>query len=357
MSSHVTDIQIKKAGSRKSRPADADLVFGTVFTDHMFLMDYSEEHGWHCPRVEPYQVLPLDPAAMSLQYGQSVFEGLKAYRGADGKIGIFRPSAHGERLVRSCERMCIPEIDPELFVRALKAVVQTDAEWVPSARGTALYLRPTVVASEPALGVRPARRFIYYVIMTPGGPVYGPDPRLKILVSDQHVRAVRGGAGFAKTGGNYGPTLYATRAAQEQGFHQVLFLDGVHREYVDELGIMNFMVRIGDEVVTPPISDTILAGVTRDSVLTLLRDWGLSVVERPVSISEIFEAGHRGRLMEAWATGTGAGIAAIGELSYRGERLVINAGESGALTRKIDATLTGIRYGESEDPHGWMEWL
>ncbi len=353
----MTDIQIKKSGSRKPRPADADLVFGTVFTDHMFVMDYSDDHGWHCPRVEPYQALPLDPAAMALQYGQSVFEGLKAYRSKSGSIGIFRPSAHGERLVRSCARMCIPEIDPDLFVEALKALVQVDAEWVPSARGTALYLRPTVVASEAALGVRPARRFIYYVIMTPGGPVYGSDPRLKILVSDRHVRAVRGGAGFAKTGGNYGPTLLSTREAQQQGFHQVLFLDGVHREYVDELGIMNFMVRLDDEVVTPPLSDTILAGVTRDSVLTLLRDWGVPVVERPLSITEIFEGGRRGHLKEAWATGTGAGIAAIGELSYRGERLVINGGDTGALTRKIDAALAGIRYGESEDPHGWMERL
>jgi branched-chain amino acid aminotransferase len=321
----------------------------------MLLMDYSDEQGWHCPRVEPYQVLPLDPAAMGLQYGQCVFEGLKAYRAVDSTVAIFRPSAHGDRLARTCERMCIPEIDPAFFVRSLKTLVDVDADWVPSAPGTSLYLRPTIVASEATLGVRPARRFIYYVIMTPGGPLYGRDPKLKILVSDRHVRAVRGGAGFAKTGGNYGPTLYSTRDAQQRGFDQVLFLDGVHREYVDELGVMNFMVRLGDEVVTPPASDTILAGVTRDSVLTLLRDWGVPVVERPISISEIFDAGRRGRLAEAWATGTGAGIPAISELCYRGERLAINGGESGPLTRKIDAALTAIRYGQAPDPHGWME--
>lgn len=351
----MTEIQIKRTATRKPRPEDPGLVFGSVFTDHMFLMDYTEEHGWHCPRVEPYQTIPLDPAAMGIQYGQSVFEGLKAYRTKGDRVAIFRPSAHAERLVKSCTRMCIPEIDPELFVHALKTAVDVDRDWVPSAEGSALYLRPTVVASEPALGVRPARRFIYYVIMTPGAPAYGADPRLKILVADRYVRAVRGGAGFAKTGGNYGPTLYASREAQQQGFHQVLFLDGVHREYVDEIGIMNFMVRIGDEVVTPPLSDTILAGVTRDSVLTLLRDWGVPVAERPLSIREIFDAGRRGQLAEAWATGTGAGIAPISELCYRGDRLTINGGDSGSLTRRIDAALTGIRYGEAEDPHGWME--
>jgi branched-chain amino acid aminotransferase len=353
----MTDIQIKKATTLKPRPRDADLVFGTVFTDHMLLMDYSEDHGWHCPRIEPYQALALDPAAMGLQYGQSVFEGLKAYRTRDGGVGIFRPSAHAERLTRSCDRMCIPEIEPELFVDSLKTLVQVDADWVPHTHGTALYLRPTIVASEAAIGARPARRFVYYVIMTPVGPVYGSDPKLKILVSDQHVRAVRGGAGFAKTPGNYAPTLTSTRDAAQQGFDQVLFLDGVHREYVDELGIMNFMVRIGDQVLTPPLSDTILAGVTRDSVLTLLRDWGVSVAERPISIREIFDAGRRGQLSEAWATGTGAGIAAIVELCYRGERLAIGDGASGQLTRKIDAALTAIRYGAAEDPRGWMEAL
>ena len=351
----MSDIQIRKTASRKPRPADADLKFGTVFTDHMFLMDYAEDHGWHCPRVEPYQALSLEPAAMVLQYAQSVFEGLKAYRSVKGDVAIFRPSAHAARLRRSCERMCIPEIDPALVVRSLKAAVQVDIDWVPRAPATSLYLRPTIIASEAGLGMRPSRRFIYYVIMTPAGPYYGSDKTLRILVSDTYVRAVHGGTGACKTGGNYAATLFPTREAERQGFDQVLYLDGVQRQYVDELGVMNFMVRLGDEVVTPPLSDTILAGISRDSVLTLLRDWGVPVAERPLSIDEVFAAGRDGRLAEVWATGTGVGIAGIGELSYRGERLAIGGGKTGPLTKRIHSALAAIRYGEADDPHDWME--
>jgi branched-chain amino acid aminotransferase len=351
----MSDIQIRKTASRKARPADADLKFGTVFTDHMFLMDYAEDQGWHCPRIEPYQALSLEPAAMVLQYAQSIFEGLKAYRSVKGDVAIFRPSAHAARLRRSCERMCMPEIDSDLVVRSLKAAVQVDIDWVPRAAGTSLYLRPTIIGSEAGLGMRPSNRFIYYVIMTPAGPLYGSDKTLRILVSDTYVRAVRGGMGSCKTGGNYAATLYPTREADRQGFDQVLYLDGVQRQYVDELGVMNFMVRIGDEVVTPPLSDTILAGISRDSVLTLLREWGVPVAERPLSIDEIFAAGRDGRLAEVWATGTGGGIVGIGELSYRGERLAIGGGKTGPLTKRIHGALAAIRYGEADDPHGWME--
>jgi branched-chain amino acid aminotransferase len=350
----VSDIQIKKTKTPKPRPADQDLKFGAVFTDHMFVMDYAEEHGWHCPRVEPYQALSLEPAAMALQYAQSVFEGLKAYRAVDGRIGIFRPAAHAARLQQSCERMCIPGLDADLVVRSLHTLVRVDADWVPRSPGTSLYLRPTIVASEAALGMRASKRYIYYVIATPAGPYYSAEKTLKILVSDEYVRAVRGGMGSCKTGGNYAATLYPTREAERQGFDQVLYLDGVEREYVDELGVMNVMVRIDNEVVTPPLSDTILAGVTRDSVLTLLRDWGMSVRERRLSIHEIFDAGRGGRLSEVWATGTGVGIAGIGELSYRGERLVIAGGRNGPLTRKIRDALAGIRYGQAADPHRWI---
>lgn len=351
----MTEIEIRQTTSRKPRPADEEIKFGTVFTDHMFLMDYGEDRGWHSPRIEPYRAVSLEPAAMVLQYAQAVFEGLKAYRSMQGDIAIFRPSAHAEGLVRSCERMCIPPIDADLLVRSLKTLVEVDADWVPHAQGTSLYLRPTIIASEAGLGMRPARRFICYIIMTPAGPFYGRDKTLRILVSDTYVRAVRGGMGACKTGGNYAATLLPTREAERAGFDQVLYLDGVSREYVEELGIMNFMVRIGDEVVTPPLSDTILAGVSRDSVLTLLRDWGIAVVERPLSIAEIFAAGRGGRLAEAWATGTGAGIAAIGELCYRGERLAIGGGVMGQLTRRIYDALAAIRYGETSDRYGWLE--
>jgi len=349
-------IRITRATTRKPKPKDSELGFGTVFTDHMFVMDFQEEKGWYDPRVEPYGPFTLDPAAAVLHYAQSVFDGLKAFRGRDGRVRLFRPQKHIERLNHSARRMCIPPLDPDCALKSLVTLVGIEKDWVPASVGHSLYVRPTIVASEPFLGVRPAHSYIYFVILSPVGAYYpeGMNP-VKILVVDKYVRAVGGGVGAAKTAGNYAASLYAAEEAKHQGYTQVLWLDGVHRKYLDEVGTMNIMVKIGDEIVTPPLtSGTILPGVTRDSALTLMREWGLRVSERQVSIDEVREAAHRGALKEVWGTGTAAVISPVGELAYQGERIVINGGRIGELTRKLYDAIVAIQYAEAPDTHGWL---
>ena len=347
-------IRISRASAKKAKPKDSELTFGTVFTDHMFVMNFQEEKGWYDPRVEPYGPLAMDPAAAVLHYAQAVFDGLKAFRGRDGSVRLFRPQKHVERLILSSQRLCIPPLDPELALKSLVTLVGIEKDWVPSTVGTSLYVRPTIIANEPFLGVRPAKSYIYYVILSPVGAYYpeGINP-VKILVVDKYVRAVEGGVGSAKTGVNYAASLYAAEEAKHAGFTQVLWLDGRERKYIDEVGTMNIMLKIGDEVVTPPLSGTILAGVTRDSALTLMRDWGLRVAERPVTIDEVAAAARKGTLEEVWGTGTAAVISPVGELAYRGERLVINGGRIGTLTQKLYDTIVGIQYGTAPDPRGW----
>ena len=349
-------IRITRATTRKPKPKDSELGFGTVFTDHMFVTDFQEEKGWYDPRVEPYGPFTLDPAAAVLHYAQSVFDGLKAFRGRDGRVRLFRPQKHIERLNHSARRMCIPPLDPDCALKSLVTLVGIEKDWVPASVGHSLYVRPTIVASEPFLGVRPAHSYIYFVILSPVGAYYpeGMNP-VKILVVDKYVRAVGGGVGAAKTAGNYAASLYAAEEAKHQGYTQVLWLDGVHRKYLDEVGTMNIMVKIGDEIVTPPLtSGTILPGVTRDSALTLMREWGLRVSERQVSIDEVREAAHRGALKEVWGTGTAAVISPVGELAYQGERIVINGGRIGELTRKLYDAIVAIQYAEAPDTHGWL---
>jgi len=348
-------IRITRAAAKKARPKDKDLTFGTVFTDHMFVMDFQEEKGWYDPRIEPYGPLSLDPAAAVLHYAQAVFDGLKAFRGKDGTVRLFRPQKHIERMNNSAKRMCIPPLDPEMALKSLVALVGLEKEWVPSTVGTSLYVRPTIIAKEAFLGVRPAHSYIYYVILSPVGAYYpeGMNP-VKILVVDNYVRAVEGGVGAAKTAGNYAASLYAAEEAKHAGFTQVLWLDGRERKYLDEVGTMNIMLKIGDEVITPPLtSGTILPGVTRDSALTLMREWGLRVAERQVSIDEVAQAAHRGTLKEVWGTGTAAVISPVGELAYKGERIVINQGRIGELTQKLYDAIVGIQYATAPDTHGW----
>jgi len=347
-------IRISRATTKKPKPKDSELTFGTVFTDHMFVLDFQEEKGWYDPRVEPYGPFPLDPAAAVLHYAQAVFDGLKAFRGRDGQVRLFRPQKHVERLIQSSQRLCIPPLDPDLALKSLVTLVGIEKDWVPSTVGTSLYVRPTIIASEPFLGVRPAKSYIYYVILSPVGAYYpeGINP-VKILVVDKYVRAVEGGVGAAKTGVNYAASLYAAEEAKHAGFTQVLWLDGRERKYIDEVGTMNIMIKIGDEIVTPPLSGTILAGVTRDSALTLMRDWGLRVSERPVTIDEVAAAARTGTLEEVWGTGTAAVISPVGELAYKGERLVINGGRIGTLTQKLYDAIVGIQYGTAPDTRGW----
>jgi branched-chain amino acid aminotransferase len=350
----MNPIRITRATTLKKKPKDGELGFGQLFTDHMFLADFQEEKGWYDPRVEPYGPIPMDPAAAVLHYAQAVFDGLKAFRGVDGKVRLFRPDKHVERMNNSARRLCIPPLDPEMALASIVALVGLDRDWVPRTVGTSLYVRPTVIANEAFLGVRPARSYIYYVILSPVGAYYpeGMAP-VKIRVEEKYVRAVEGGLGAAKTGANYAASLMAGEEAKHSGYTQVLYLDGVHRRYLDEVGTMNMMVKIGDEVLTPPLSGTILAGVTRDSVLTLLRDWGIRATERPIGIDEVVAAHKSGTLAEAWGTGTAAVISPVGELAYRGEKMVIGGGQIGPLTQRLYDAIVGIQYGKTPDPHNW----
>ena len=353
----MTEIATTRTANPKQPPADETLTFGTVFTDHMFMMEYHEGQGWHDPRIVPYAPFSMDPATCVLHYGQAIFDGLKAFRGQDGQIRLFRGKDHANRLNRSAHYLCIPQLDPALVEESIRALVEVDQRWVPRLPGTSLYIRPTVIATEAFLGVHPSHSYLYYVIVGPVGAYYkeGMNP-VRILASDTHVRAVQGGLGAAKTGGNYAASLFGAEEAQKAGYTQVLWLDGVEHKYLDEVGTMNIMLKIGDEVITPPLNGAILAGITRDSVLTLLRSWGQRVSERPVSIGEVTAAATAGNL-EMWGTGTAAVISPVGELGYKGERYVINGGKTGALTRKLYDTIVGIQYGTAPDPFGWTRLL
>ena len=352
----MTNIAITRTTKPQPRPSDDSLTFGTVFTDHMFVMDYEDGKGWHDPRIVPYAPFSLDPAASVLHYAQAVFDGLKAFRGKDGTVRLFRAKKHAERLNLSCERLCIPQLDVGLILESFNKLIEVDEAWVPSKAGTALYLRPTVIASEAFLGVRPSKRYTYFLILSPVGPYYaeGMNP-VKILATDQYVRAVPGGTGAAKTAANYAASLYGAEVAKKAGYTQVLWLDGVHHKYLDEVGTMNIMVKIGDEIITPELNGAILPGVTRDSILTLMRDWGLKVSERPVSIDEVFAASANGTLAEMWGTGTAAVVSPVGELGFRDKKIVINGGKTGPLTQRLYDAIVAIQYGETNDAHGWTQ--
>ena len=350
----LNPIRISKATTHKPKPKDGDLGFGQIFTDHMFVADFQEEKGWYDPRIEPYGPIAMDPAAAVLHYAQGIFDGLKAFRGVDGKIRLFRPQKHIDRMNGSARRMCIPPLDPEMALNSIVALVGMERDWVPRTVGTSLYVRPTIIATEAFLGVRPAKSYVYFVILSPVGAYYpeGMAP-VKIRVEERYVRAVEGGLGGAKTGANYAASLMAGEEAKHEGYTQVLYLDGVHRRYLDEVGTMNIMVKIGEEVITPPIAGTILPGVTRDSVLTLLKDWGVTATERTIGIDEVVAAHKAGTLREVWGTGTAAVISPVGELAYRGEKMVIGGGQIGPLTQRLYDAIVGIQYGRTPDPHGW----
>jgi branched-chain amino acid aminotransferase len=346
------------AAKRKPRPADADLVFGRVFTDHMAVVDYEKARGWYDPRVVPYAPLSLDPAAAVFHYAQEMFDGLKAFRGADGKIRFFRLDRHCRRMHDGADRLCIPAIAPELVRAALIALVGADRDWVPGAPGTSLYLRPTIIASEPFLGVRPAERFMFFAIASPVGAYNGHafEPA-RILVEDQYVRAAVGGIGAVKAGANYVASLKAAMEAKARGYAQVLWTDATEHTYLEEVGTMNLCVRIGDELVTPPLGGTILGGITRDSVLTLLREWGMQANERPIGMEELIAAHRAGTLREVFGCGTAAVITPVGALGWKGEDIVINEGKPGELAQRLYTAITDIQYGRAPDTHNWITEL
>jgi branched-chain amino acid aminotransferase len=341
--------------NRKPRPKDAELVFGRTFTDHMALVDYEVTHGWHEPRVVPYEALSLDPASAVLHYGQAMFEGLKAFRGADNQVRLFRIDRHCRRMSEGAGRLCMPAVDTALMREVIEALVRVDSDWVPSAPGTALYIRPTLIATEPFLGVRPSKRYLFFVIASPVGPYAGEAfTPARIWVEDKFVRAAPGGLGGVKAGANYVASLLAAEEAKKRGYSQVLWTDANEHHYLEEVGTMNMIVRIKDEFVTPPLEGTILAGVTRDSIMTLLREWGFQVSERSVGMEEIISAHKRGDLREMFGCGTAAVITPVGELGWKGESLSVNGGQPGDMARRLFETITGIQYGRTPDTHGWM---
>ncbi len=345
---------VNKTTNPKQKPDPDTLRFGQVFTDHMFIMEYTPEKGWHNGRIQPYAPLQIDPAAAVFHYAQEMFEGLKAYKSKDGRILLFRPDMNAKRTANTNERMCIPHIDEELFVEAIKAVVDVDKDWIPEKKGTSLYIRPFIIADEPFLGVRPAEHYLFMIILSPVGPYYeGGLAPTKIYVENEFVRATPGGTGFAKIGGNYAAGLKSQEKAHESGYEQVLWLDGVERKYVEEIGTSNAFFRIEDEVITAPLTGTILPGITRDSVINLLQKWGLKVSERRMTIDEVFEAGKSGKLVEMFATGTAAVISPVGELAWKDEKVVINNGQIGELSQKLYDELYGLQIGEVEDTLGW----
>ncbi|MDR2366943.1 MAG: branched-chain amino acid aminotransferase [Deltaproteobacteria bacterium] len=342
----------------KERPRDEKkLGFGDIFTDHMFKMDYYDG-AWRLPRIEPNSPLSLSPAAMVLHYSQTIFEGLKCYRHPDGRLALFRPRENFKRFNQSARRMCIPQVDEAFMLQALKELLRVDGDWTPSAPGSSLYVRPTIIATEPHLGVRPSKEYLLFVILSPVGAYYkegfGP---IKIHVEGFYTRSAPGGLGSVKAGASYAGSLLATDQAARKGFSQLLWLDSQEHRFVEEVGSMNMFFVIDGKIVTPKLGGTILPGVTRFSVLDVAGDLGLEVQERNLDIREIIEAQNSGRLNEAFGSGTAAIISPVGTLSYDGNEFTVSDGQVGPITQKLYDELVGIQYGHRPDKRGWVEYL
>ena len=351
----MSDIKITKAKTSKINSVDFEnLGFGEVFSDHMFSMDY-ENGEWINQRIEPYGKIEFEPAMCTLHYAQAVFEGLKAFHVRDGSINIFRPEKNLERMNRSNERMCIPTIDKDMFFDAMTELIKLERDWIPKDTGHSLYIRPFIFGTENFLGVHPSSTYRFMIILSPVGAYYkeGFNP-VSLLVPEEYVRAVKGGVGESKTAGNYAASLLPAEIAQEKGFTQVLWLDGEHHKYIDEVGTMNIFFVIDDEVITPPLEGSILPGVTRDTVLDLTKSWGMKVSERRISIDELIQSSKEGRLQEVFGTGTAAVISPVDEIQYRDTNININHGQIGPIARRLFDEISGIQYGEISDTHGWI---
>ena len=354
MKKYIKDIKVTLTQNPKTKPDPSTLNFGEVFTDHMFTVDYDEGIGWHNPEIVPYGPITLDPAASVLHYAQEMFEGLKAYRTVSGEIQLFRPEMNARRTNVTNERICIPTLDEEFYVNAVKSIVSVDADWVPDRLNTSLYIRPYIFASEPFLGVRPANQYKFMIILSPVGAYYkGGLTPTKIFVEDEYVRAVDGLTGNAKIGGNYAATLKSQVKAHNMGFAQVLWLDGKERKYVEEIGTSNAFFVINEEVYTAPLNGSILPGITRDSAITILRDKGITVREERFTINDIYDAAAKGTLSEVFASGTAAVISPVGEMLWKNNSIIINNNEIGPLSQELYDTITGIQNGKVEDLYGW----
>lgn len=350
-----TDINVKPTEKSRINEVNLDAPgFGVVFSDHMVSVDYVDG-AWQNPEIVPYGTFEVSPALSTLHYGQSIFEGMKAFPSADGSITVFRPKDHHDRFNRSCERMCIPKTDYNTFINALDRLISLDKGWVPKKAGNALYIRPFIFATDNYLSVKVSDTYKFFIITSPVGAYYkeGIKP-VSLITSQNYVRAVKGGAGYIKTAGNYAASLYPAQKAKEQGFTQVLWLDAIEHKYVEEVGTMNMFFLIDGELVTAPLEGTILGGITRKSVIQLAEDWGVKVNERHISIDEVLEFGRNGRLQEAFGTGTAAVISPVGKIQHGDDHIIINDYEMGPFARKLYDTITGIQYGHLEDKFDWM---
>jgi branched-chain amino acid aminotransferase len=352
-------IPVTRNSNPAAKPApDQALGFGQIFTDHMFVMDYVDGKGWIDPRIVPYGPLSLDPSTMVFHYGQSIFEGLKAYKTPDGKVNLFRPRLNFERMNLSNTRLVIPQVDPDFCLYALKQLLMLEKDWIPGAPGTSLYIRPFIIATDPYVGVRPSHTYKLMIILSPSGAYYpqGLNP-VNIYVENEYVRAVRGGMGFAKTAGNYAASLIAQANAYAAGYVQVLWLDGVHRRYVEEVGSMNIFFVVDGKLITPSLNGSILSGITRRTVLELASTLGYETTEQLIDINDLFAAAKEGRVSEVFGSGTAAVISPVGELKYDNETVVFNGGKIGELSQKVYDIITGVQSGILPDTYGWIEQL
>ena len=348
------EIKFTKTTAPKEKQTK-NLGFGKVFTDHMFVMDYERGKGWSNARIIPFENLNLHPAATVFHYGAEIFEGLKAYRTASGSVQLFRPIENVRRMNNSAERIGLPQIPEEDMLSAITEFVKVEQDWVPYGEGESLYLRPFMFGNDEHLGVHSINNAKFLIIASPSGSYYqeGINP-VKIMIEDQDVRAVRGGTGYAKCGGNYAAATRAGEKAEKLGFTQVLWLDGVERKYIEEVGAMNVMMKIDGEIVTPMLSGSILPGITRKSIIELLKSKGYAVSERKISIDEIIDALKNGKMEEFWGCGTAAVVSPVGELYYEGETYIINNNKIGETTQMLYDTLTDIQWGRAEDKFGWI---
>ncbi len=351
----MSNITIKKASSLKKKYEDANkLVFGEMYTDYMFTMRFTPEKGWHDAQVKPYENISLSPAGLVFHYAQEIFEGMKAYLSPDGEPLLFRPEENFKRMSSSAKRLQMPALDEDLALEGLRELLKLEKDWIPDLEGTSLYIRPTMIAVDPFLGLKPSVEYLFFIIMCPVGPYYaaGFNP-ISIYVETNYVRAVRGGTGNIKAGGNYAASILASTEAKKKGFSQVLWLDAIERKYIEEVGAMNIFFRFKDEVVTPELSGSILPGITRKSIIQILKDEGYNVSERQLSINEVFEKAKNGELLEVFGTGTAAVVSPVGLLSWNGDEAIVNNNETGELTLKMFKTLTSIQTGRVEDKYGW----
>ncbi len=350
------EIKVTRTKHPKQKPQDeAKLGFGQVFSDHMFVMKYARGTGWHDAEIVPYGPFMLDPSAQVLHYAQEVFEGMKAYRTRDGKIQLFRPQCNAQRFVDSCERLCIPPVDEQDFVEAVKAIVHIDKDWVPHSEGASLYIRPFIFATGCRLGVHASDEYIFCIILSPSGAYYASGLKpVRIYVEDEYIRAAPGLTGFAKCGGNYAASMKSGELAEKLGYAQVLWLDGVEHKYVEEVGAMNIFFKIDGKIITAPCNGTVLPGVTRRSVIELCKEWGYEVSEERLAVDDLMQYARSGHVEEVFGTGTAAVISPVGELRWKDETTIIHDNTIGELTAKLYDTLTGIQWGRIKDTKGWI---